>query len=469
MRAASISVPVLVVKDLQVRATGLHEPLLEITGLEIGAGEVVGIIGAPGAGKTILARSIIGLLPPNLAVSCGSIQLQGEDLTTASQVRLDELRGPALAMIFQSPEQALDPLRTCFSQLAEPFRSSGFNRAELLVKFAEDLRKLGFTDPDRVLRSRPGSLSGGERQRVLLAVATARAPELLIADEPTSGLDPALQSGFIDAARARAQAGKATLLISHDETVIERAADRIIFMEAGRLINAQRSQLPRLAPPKSLSERTPLLDVHNLEIRRDRTTVIRNLSFCVDAGQAVGLVGPSGSGKTSLARVLVGLLPPTAGTIALHATRPRQHPQAAQMIYQDPSSSLNPSMTIGDALMEPMLLRGLTEDQAEDELDLLMSMVGMTRELGKRRPDTLSGGQRQLAAIARALAADPALLVLDEPTASLNNAAAAAALQLIRNLVEARRLGVVLISHDIDLVRAFCETVIDLGHCSSRN
>lgn len=460
--ASSSTAPVLAVRDLQVGVYGSSTRLLDITGFDLTGGEVVGLMGAPGAGKTIFARAIMGLLPPGVTIERGSIRLLGEELKIAPDRRLDELRGRILSMIFQSPEQALDPLAPCFYQLAEPFRGSGLTRQELTEKFLEALRSLGFSDPARILRSRPAALSGGERQRVLLAIATARAPVLLIADEPTSGLDPDLQLEFVSTARARARSGLATLLISHDRKVIESAADRIIQMEAGRLVDLQLFRAPFPRPSATNEEPTPLLEVSQLYIQRGQTDIVRDLSFRVNAGQALGVVGASGAGKTSLARVLAGLLPPSSGTISLHVTRPGRHPQVVQLIYQDPASSLNPAMTVGEAVLEPMLLRGLNREDAEDRLENLLTRVGIGRELAKRTPNSLSGGQQQLTAIARALAADPALLVLDEPTASLSEVAAGAVLELLRDLLEERRLGVVLASHDIALVEGFCDTVVTL-------
>ena len=457
------SAPLLAVANLEVGMRGCSARLLDIGGMAVGAGETVGVMGAPGAGKTLLARTIMGLLPPNLAIARGSIRWLGEEISIASERRLERLRGRTLGIMFQSPEQALDPLRSCFCQLAEPFRNSGIGRAEMTAKFAADLRRLGFANPDRVLWSRPGALSGGERQRLLFAIATAQRPALLIADEPTSGLDAELRSELVDMVHARAQAGLATLLISHDRTVMERAAHRVIHMEAGQLVE---TPPPRPALPRQTSSRnprTPLLDVSDLRIKRGRNELLRDLSFRVDVGEAVGVTGPSGTGKTSLAHVLVGLLPTAGGKIVLHAMRPDQHPQAVQLIHQDPSSSLNPSMIVGEAIVEPMLLRGLSRKEAEDCLRRLLTSVGLSRELVERRPDALSGGQLQLAAIARAIAADPALLVLDEPTASLSEAAAVAVLNLLHNLLKERCMGAIIISHDVALVRAFCEKVVMLG------
>lgn len=463
--------PLLQVRDLEVRLRGSGKILLSLPCLDVGVGEIVGLAGPTGAGKTIATLAIMGLLPPSMRVSRGRILFRGADLCGRGDKEMSQLRGKDLALIFQSPSQALDPIRSCEIQLREPLaRHARMNDADRRRWMCDALISVGFDDPDRVLRSRPNQLSGGERQRVLLAMAGLFRPSLVIADEPTSGLDPPLSRDFADALRTMSRLhGQAALLISHDEELLRQSVDRLATLDGEERSPPAARATPRTRIKRDAAHpfRQVLIEVEGLALSTGtgrRSAEPTAISFALHAGEALGVIGASGAGKTTLARILVGLLPSPEGSVRFpgHPQEPRL--SEAQLIFQDPGASLNPALRILDAVAEPFLLCGQTGNDARTSAAELLAEVGLSDLLHERFPSELSGGQCQLTAIARALAAAPAILVADEPTASLDRQAAEQVVAVLRTLVETRRLALVLVSHDIGLIAEVCGEAMVIEH-----
>lgn len=452
---------------MRLRATGAV--LLSLEELAIGTSEIVGLAGPTGAGKTITALAIMGLLPPSMTISQGQILFEDTDLLRLGERELSALRGRRLALVFQRPSLALDPIRNCRVQMEEPLTrhsdASSVARREILH---DALIAVGLDTPERILNSRPAQLSGGERQRVLLAMAGLFRPSLLIADEPTTGLDLPLSGEFAQSLRTMsAERGQAALLISHDEELLDLGTDRIIRLEQGRLTGDIPAIPPAPARAASGSSAAPVMIVDRLEQSfrsgSRQVSALHGISISIGAGEAVGIIGASGAGKTTLARALVGLTAPDAGSVVFPGREGatwRSRP--AQLIFQDPSGSLNPAIRISDAVAEPFRLRRQDERTARSSAQNLLTEVGLATELHNRFPGEASAGQCQLAAIARALAAEPAVLVADEPTASLDSQSAARVACLLRSLVEKKRIALVLISHDIRLVAGICDRLLVL-------
>lgn len=457
---------ILRVRNVQVCLRSTGRELLCLEELDIARGEIVGLAGPTGAGKTLTGLAVMGMLPPDAKLSSGEILFEGRNLCALSERQYSDLRGTRLSLVFQSPNEALDPLRTCRVQLEEPLLRHGEgserNREQILI---DSLRRVGFVDTERILRSRPTELSGGERQRILLAMSDLHSPRLMIADEPTSGLDPPLALDFARALRDRAEReGRAALIISHDHQFLGRSTDRIVWLADGRLAAPQHAEPFPSQGRARRSRQSPLLEVR--EIRKSfasksgRLAAVDDISFSVGLGEVVGVIGASGAGKSTLARMIVGLTSTESGMIAF-AEASGTEGAPAQLIFQDPRTSLNPSMRLGDAVEEPMLFRKPAAE-ARSEAKALFAKVGLDIVLYHRLPREASGGQCQLAAIARALAAEPVLLIADEPTASLDARPAEKVIGALRKLADETGVGVIIMSHDIALISAVCDRVLVL-------
>lgn len=417
--------------------------ILDDVSFEINRGERVGLIGESGSGKSMTALAIMGLLPPSLKAT-GSVTVDGTEMVGARDRVTRALRGSTVAMVFQEPMTALDPLMTVERQVAE---ACDIQRAREL------LREVG------VERSKayPHELSGGQRQRVLIALAIAGDPDLLICDEPTTALDVTVQAQILDLLdRLVATRNMALLFITHDLGVISQMTDRVIVMRRGeiadpdadlrhpgteytaQLVAASTPGAP--AAPREIGE--PVIELDDVVWTRGATRSLDHVSLTVRKGERLGIVGGSGSGKTSLLRIISGLNSPDHGAVKVDG--------GLQMVFQDPYSSLNPRRRVLKSITEA----GGGKERAQEVLD----QVGLGG-LGDRLPHEFSGGQRQRVSIARAAAPRPSILLADEPVSALDVSVRAQVLDLLDELVVNNELTLLFVSHDLSVVRQVCPSL----------
>ncbi|GGL09715.1 peptide/nickel transport system ATP-binding protein [Curtobacterium luteum] len=471
----------------------------------VGRGEVVAVVGESGSGKSMTAMTAMGIAPDG-ARATGSIRIGDLEVLGADERTLREVRGRRVSMVFQDPSAALNPVFTVGFQLAEAVRraEAGLDRATVRARSVELLRSVEVPEPERRLGQYPHELSGGQCQRVMIAMALASDPDLLIADEPTTALDVTVQAEVLDVLRAlRGRTGTAILLITHDMGVVADLADRVVVMRRGRVVESGDAvavlttptaeytrellaAVPRLGASvpgadtgAGLEARltpAPVLDVRHLVVEyggalRGRFRAVDDVSFTVGRGEIVGLVGESGSGKTTIGRAAVGLAPVTAGSVVVEgtdvATAGRSERRAMRrrvgVVFQNPLRSLNPRYTVGQTVAEPLrqILR-LPAAEVTERTERLLADVGLDGGFAERYPHELSGGQRQRVAIARAVALDPALLVADEPTSALDVSVQARVLDVFRELQERLGFACLFITHDLAVVDTLCDRVVVL-------
>ena len=504
MSAQTHVVPLLRVNDLVVRA-GSRE-LVKGVSFELQRGECLALVGESGSGKTMAARAVLGLLPAGVQATGGSIQLQGEELRTASTERLRALRGATVGMVFQEPMVSLNPAMRIGAQMAEALHlHTPASAAEIQAHMLRMLVRISIPDPRACLGAYPHEFSGGMRQRIMLASVMLLKPALLIADEPTTALDTLSQAEVLDLMRELAQeAGTSVLLITHNLGLVKRYAQRIVVMRHGQVVEcgaaaavlaAPRQAYTRLlveamprrkvreavgpgaahTPQRQLS--TPILEARGLSLRYGSTRrgwfsrsagklALGGVDLSIHEGETVAVVGGSGSGKTTLGRALLHLHAPTGGELrfrgelvgarsGLVALR-----RACQFVFQDPFSSLNPRQRVAEIVGEPLRLlpAGERGDLASRVLRMLDD-VGLN-EMGERWPHQLSGGQRQRVAIARALVRRPALVVADEPVSALDMSIQAQVLALFAQLQREYGFACVFISHDLPAVGQIADRVV---------
>ncbi|MDX6743469.1 ABC transporter ATP-binding protein [Actinocorallia sp. A-T 12471] len=428
---------------------------------EAAAGEVVALTGPSGAGKSAIALALLGLLPRDARAS-GEIHVAGTPVHGLDDRAWSRLRGSRIALVMQDPLAALTPVRGVGSQLAEAVRVHA-GRAGARERAARLLEMVGI--PADRYRAYPAELSGGMRQRVLIAMAVAHRPAVVVADEPTASLDPDVRERTMDLLCGLCrEAGSALLLISHDPGLVARRADRVLALREGVLGDpapVQHSGLRLRVRPTG----NPVLSVSGLGCVLDGRKVLDGASLEVGAGEIVGLSGASGAGKTTLLREVLRLGPPQAGRIVVYGRDTRTLQPAArralrarmQPVFQDPRAALDPVMTVGQSLAEPLRVHGRPADGRAAEL---LARVGLPADLAGRRPGALSGGQRQRVAIARALALDPGLLLLDEPVSALDARAKAEIVDLLSELRTALDLACLLVSHDEDVLTTLADRTL---------
>ncbi|WP_069056426.1 nickel ABC transporter ATP-binding protein NikE [Bosea sp. RAC05] len=535
--SASPDAPLLAIDDLHVTFStrrGLVEAVRGVS-FSVAAGETLGVVGESGSGKSVTAFAVTRLLDASGRVSQGRIRFAGEDITSASSKQLRRIHGAAISMIFQNPRGALNPIRTVGQQIADAIMahepiSAGEGRARAL----ELLKAVLIREPEKRLDAYPHELSGGMCQRVMIAMAIACAPKLLIADEPTTGLDVTTQKTVMDLlARITAERGMAMILITHDLGLASRYCQRVCVMEQGKVVEEAQplslfsapqhpytkrlvaasptatSTIADLAPsslrggaadeaiqgewapsPAGLlrsarndgeeqsadkpAPGTPLLlEVQNLVKRYDRGVVaVNDVSFAIRAGESLGLVGESGSGKSTISRLVCRLIDASEGEIlfdgqaigTLPARDFHRSPlrKDIQIVFQDPTDSLNPRFNAFDCIAHP--LRRLLNMKDGAALTARVSecaeRAGLPSGLLERFPHQLSGGQKARVGIARAIACRPRLLILDEPTAALDVSVQAVILQLLDRLRREDDLALLFVSHDLNVVRMMCERTV---------
>jgi peptide/nickel transport system ATP-binding protein len=489
---------VLSVSDLAISlpAGGDRPKAVDGVGFTIQKNEILCLVGESGSGKSVIAQAVMGLLPKSLQVSAGRILLEGEDLTTCGAARLRKLRGARMAMIFQEPMTALNPVMSCGAQLDEVFRThTSLSSAERTRRAADLLREVALPDPERILASYPHQLSGGQRQRVMIAMALALEPALLIADEPTTALDVTTQAQILNLIlEIQKKHGMAVLFITHDFGVVAEIAHRVAVLRTGELVEAGSKDevlkrprheytrmliraVPTLKPrARGATASALVLETRNLSKTystggwlgaRREVRAAEGVSLELRRGQTLGIVGESGSGKSTVARCILRLVDPSGGEVLLdgadiaalphrrlHAMRRR-----VQVVFQDPYRSLNPRRTVGEAIIEGPMNYGLARDQALARARKLMELVRMEPQALGRYPHQFSGGQRQRICIARALAMEPEVLVADEAVSALDVSVQAQVLQLLEEIRERLNLAMLFITHDLRVAAQVCDQV----------
>ncbi|MGW5864355.1 dipeptide ABC transporter ATP-binding protein [Streptomyces sp. NPDC055239] len=455
-------------------------------------GAALGLVGESGSGKSTVASALLGLHRGTGANVGGSVLVGGIDVQEASGEELRRLRGGKAAMVFQDPLSSLDPYYAVGDQIAEVYRvHTGASRRAARARGVEVLDRVGIPDAVRRARSRPHEFSGGMRQRALIAMALACEPELLIADEPTTALDVTVQAQILDLLHGlRAETGMGLLLVTHDVGVAAESVDDVLVMRYGRsvergpvreVLGAPAEEytrellgaVPRVDSPREAASRAQgdvVLEAVGLrkEFGRGKRAfaAVDDVSLTVRRGETLGVVGESGSGKTTLGRMLVGLLDPSAGEIrhgggSASASASADGTRAGvQMVFQDPVSSLNPRRSIGESIADPLRARGERDDSAvRARVSGLMERVGLDPAYYGRYPHEFSGGQRQRVGIARALAADPRVIVCDEPVSALDVTTQAQVTALLAELQKEHGLALVFIAHDLAVVRQVSDRV----------
>ncbi len=467
-------------------------------GLSVGAGEFVGVLGKPGCGKSTAALALMGLVRAPGRITGGQVRFMGRDLLALPEGERAAVRGRDIGIIVQNPRTALHPLLDVGTQIANVYRAHNKASAREAALHAVDmLRSVGINDPQRRARAFPHELSTGMTQRVLIAMALSSRPRLLIADEPTSGLDVTIQTQFLDGMWEAAQrTGSAVLLVTQNLGIVANYCDRVVVMNASAVVEEAPVRRFFEAPQHEYSRRVvalsrmgaedaarsdevpadapPLIEVRglvkNFPVRGTRKVVhaVDGVSFAVRPGECVGLVGESGSGKTTTGRVMLRLLPATAGDVRFHGEPVLSKPERAfralrgklQIVFQDPFDAMNPRWTVRDVIGELLSLHSnLDAHGREARIDELLGLVGLDPAVKPVRPVQLSAGRQQRVAVARAIAAGPEFVVLDEPTSALTAETTAEIIALLMDL--SRRLGLayLFISHDLTTVRHICHRV----------
>jgi peptide/nickel transport system ATP-binding protein len=495
--------PLLTVDDLHVEFPGKRGPTRAVSGvsLHVDTGELVGIVGESGSGKSVTLSSCLGMTPPPGRVTKGSIEFAGLDVLSASERELRQVRGRDIAMILQDPMTALHPSLTVGRQL-ENVRKAGGGLAgrETPMTAVEALTLAGVPNADARLRAYPHQLSGGLRQRVMIAMAIVHRPRLLLADEPTTALDVTVQAEILRLLRRlNTETGIAVLIVTHDFGVVASLCARTVVMRHGEVLENGRTAdvfrsprhdytgellaaVPRVdvpAPPRltAVQAAPPILRAARVSrtyrahaLARGATVIaLDDVSVDVLRGETLGVVGESGGGKTTLGRCLMRLTDVSSGQILFDGedvtTRKgkdlREFRRRVQMVFQDTSTSLDPRWTIRRLIAEPIRFHGRRpEGEVDARVDELMAMVGLPSRLAERYPRQLSGGERQRAGIARALAVEPSVLIADEPVSSLDVSVQAQVIDLLKRLQAELHLTVVIVSHDLGLVRTLCDRVV---------
>jgi peptide/nickel transport system ATP-binding protein len=516
--------PILSVRDLSVsfRTDGVWRPAVEALSFDVGLRQTVALVGESGSGKSVTALSVMRLLPPTNSKAEGIIRLDGREVLTLSKEEMRGLRGAAASMIFQEPMMSLNPVLTIGFQIAEALiNHRSIDRKTAEVEALRILERVRVPAARQRLHDYPHRFSGGMRQRVMIAMALACRPKLLIADEPTTALDVTVQADILELIKSlQDKEGMSVVFITHDMGVVAEIADRVVVMWKGKKVEegaaadiltrprhsytqALIAAVPRLGSMKGepsprpfpepeigaealhpirdsngwgghavRSDQRPLLEVANLVTRfpvrsgifgraSARVHAVENVSFSLHAGETLALVGESGCGKSTTGRSILRLIEPSEGRVlfegqdvrALNSESLRKLRRGMQMVFQDPFASLNPRKSVGQAIVEPIIVHGLARPrQARDRVADLLEKVGLTADMATRLPHEFSGGQRQRIAIARALALSPKLIVADEAVSALDVSVKARVINLLMRLQAELDLAFLFISHDIAVV-----------------
>lgn len=500
------------IKDLSVSFSTDAGAVKAVDGvsLSVAPGEVLAIVGESGSGKTVTAKTILGLLPET-ATASGAVILRSRDGKTEADIvsigksKLREVRGTDVAMVFQEPSTALNPVYPVGWQIAEGLRAHAkLSKKEARERAIEILGRVGIPEPEKRVKYYPHQFSGGQKQRIVIAMALVLNPGLIVADEPTTALDVTVQAEILDLLRrCRDEFGAAIVLITHNMGVVADLADRVAVMYQGKLVEqadvrtlfsspqADYTRKLLAAVPKigqgliatqdraiARAERpieAPVVQARDLSIQypgrlgRPGFVAVDGVSFEIRPGEVLGLVGESGSGKTTIGRAIAGLNKVTGGSlevlgIEMNGVRERRFRKVRSdigFVFQDPASSFNPLLTIAECVAEPLVVHGRASSAAEARrrVDELLEAVQLPRAYGDRYPHELSGGQRQRASLARALALEPSLLIADEPTSALDVSVQARVLELFADLQREFGFASLFISHDLAVVDLLADRI----------
>jgi peptide/nickel transport system ATP-binding protein len=493
--------PVLDVQGLTVRlpAGADRVDAVENVSFTVAPGEIVCVVGESGSGKSVTAHAIMGLLPPNqLDVAAGHVLLEGDDLLAKSRAAMRRIRGDRIAMIFQEPMTALNPVMKVGDQIAEVLDiHSPLSDAEKRARVLEVMRSVRLPEPERMIDAYPHQLSGGQRQRIMIAAALVLDPVLLIADEPTTALDVTTQAQILKLIKElRERRNTGVLFITHDFGVVAEIAHRVVVMQHGRVVEQGSVEevlrrprddytrmlirsVPSLSPPARvpITEAPIVLETKRLSktyvsggvfAQRRVVAAAKDVNLSVRRGETLGVVGESGSGKSTVARCIARLVEPSEGAILIEGSDVarlspralRPHRKRVQIVFQDPYRSLNPRRTVGDAIIEGPVNFGMSQHDAVARAKNLMRLVGLDGEALARFPHQFSGGQRQRICIARALAMDPEILVADEPVSALDVSVQAQVLKLLDDVRKRFNLAVLFITHDLRVAAQVCDRIV---------
>jgi len=490
--------PVLCIENLTVSVA--DKTLLDNVSFAIGKAETFALVGESGSGKSLTSLAIMRLLPEALMVESGDVKLHGRSLFEIPEYEMQHIRGSRIAMIFQEPMSALNPVMTVGAQVEEVVRLHlKVSKAEAKSRVLSLFEEVAIPDPDIRYAWYPHQLSGGQKQRVMIAMALACEPDVLIADEPTTALDVTIQAQVLQLLkRIKKERGFSILFITHDLSVVAQMADRIAVMQKGHIVETAESEIffkypkhpytrqllkdalgngERVSTPPS----RPLLEVRNLKVyfpvkkgifRRNRTDTkaVDGVSFRIEKGRTLALVGESGSGKSTLGQAILSLVPVTEGAVlfestnlvALSKTQLQPYRQKIQVIFQDPFAALDPRMRVGEIIAEGMESLGIgskSKPERREAIVKLLQKVELDADAIDRYPHEFSGGQRQRIGIARALAVEPELIICDEPTSALDVTVRAQVLQLLKKIQEEAGVAYLFITHDLSIVPAIADEV----------
>ncbi|TQF37154.1 microcin ABC transporter ATP-binding protein [Bradyrhizobium sp. UNPF46] len=492
--------PAVSIRNLRIALPkGAERPFaVDGVSLDLRPGKIVCVVGESGSGKSMCAHALMGLLPDTVSITSGEIQFEGRDLLKLDDDGWRDLRGRRLAMIFQEPMTALNPLMRIGDQMAEMFEAHGLlTPKERRAKALSLAREVGLPDPERIVRAYPHQLSGGQRQRAMIAMALALEPAVLVADEPTTALDVTTQAQILKLIRnLQRNRNMAVMFITHDFGVVADIADQVVVLRHGKVVEegpaatvfnapqhdytkALLAAVPTMDPParEPLDEQARAVEVIGLDktyvtsggwFREDRRVdAARQVNFNILKGETLGLVGESGSGKSSVARLVMRLIEADRGTIwigdteltSLSGKALRTERHRIQMIFQDPFASLNPRRKIGHIIADGPIAAGTDPKVAFERARDLLKMVGLDAGALDRYPHEFSGGQRQRIGIARALALDPEIIVADEAVSALDVSVQAQVLRLLEDLKTRLGLSMLFITHDLRVAAQICDRI----------
>ena len=483
------------VENLRIEASASKAVIVDDISFVVERGEFLAVVGESGSGKTAAARAVLGLLPPGLRKAGGRIVLDGVDLAEVSARQMRTLRGPVVGMVFQEPMVSLNPAISVGAQMAEGLGlHERLGKREIKRRCLDMLARVQIRDPERTFDAYPHEFSGGMRQRIMLASVMLLKPKLLIADEPTTALDTLTQREVLDLMVGLARDhGTSVMLITHNLGLVSRYAQRALVLRQRKMVEtgttrqilfspreAYTKRLVEALPRRGAASKTrhggePLVSVRDLKVgfagrrrlfgRDSGVSAVNGVDLDIAAGETVAVVGGSGSGKTTLGRAMLRLIPTSGGAIRFRgrdvtATVDRDFRLASQLVFQDPYSSLDPRMRVGEIVSEPLRhVAQLTTGERHRRVEAMLEEVGLAG-LGQRWPHELSGGQRQRIAIARAIVREPAFVVADEPVSALDMTIQAQVLKLFERLQAQYGFACLFISHDLAAVEQVADRVV---------